>query len=372
MRKLATIRKITKIEPILGKDRVEMAYIDGWTAMVSKADNFQPGDMVVFCEEDSVFPHDEQWEFLKKYNYRIKIQRFKAENGYIYSQGLVLPLSVLSDVKKVKLGDDVTETLHITQYEPDMDIERDTKKGNKFLMKFKWYRKLMKRKNKGSGKFPSEVSKTDEERIQNYISDGFDCYVDENNVLRIRDDDEYIATEKVDGQSCTFLLRKKKFLLFFNRYEYLVCSRNLVNKDPNSSYNIVSKKYNIEKVLKSLINKKNLDWVCIQGECIGPNIQQNKYHANNYQLYVFNLIDNKHGRWDIYSMRNIIEENNINCVPIVDCFSLKGKSVEDILDISNGKSWLYDTLREGIVFRSLDGKKSFKAVSPEFLFKYSK
>lgn len=375
MRKLATIRKITKIEPILGKDRVEMAYIDGWTAMVSKADNFKPGDMVVFCEEDSVFPHDEQWEFLKKYNYRIKIQRFKSENGYIYSQGLVLPTYVLPKSSRsldIKLGLDVTELLHITQYEPEMDIERNVQKGNKFLMRFKLYRKWMKKRKKGSRGFPKEVSKTDEERIQNYMSYGFDCYTDENGELRIRDNDEYIATEKVDGQSGTFMLRLKKFLLFFHRYEYIVCSRNLVNKDPNSSYNVVSKKYGIEKVLKAILKRKNLDWVCIQGECIGPNIQQNKYRANDYELKIFNLIDNKHGRFDTFTMKSIMDEYGLKTVPIIDVMSLKDKSVDDILKMSNGKSQLYDTLREGIVFRSIDGKKSFKAVSPEFLFKYSK
>lgn len=56
MRKLATIRQITSIEPIKGKDRVELARIDGWTCMVSKADNFQSGSLCVFCEPDSVFP----------------------------------------------------------------------------------------------------------------------------------------------------------------------------------------------------------------------------------------------------------------------------------------------------------------------------
>ena len=196
MRKLATIRKITKIEPIPGKDRVEMAYIDGWTAMVSKADNFKSGDTVVFCEEDSVFPQEEQWEFLKKYNYRIKIQRFKANEGYVYSQGLVLPLHVLGNTKKVKLGDDVTEILHITQYEPEMDGERDVSKKNSFLMRFKWYRNWVKKHKKDSHGFPREVSKTDEERIQNYMSQGFDCYTDDNDELRIRDVDEYIRRVK--------------------------------------------------------------------------------------------------------------------------------------------------------------------------------
>lgn len=377
MRKLATIRKITKIEPILGKDRVEMAYIDGWTAMVSKSDNFKPGDMVIFCEEDSVFPHDEQWSFLKKYNYRIKIQRFKDGNGgYIYSQGLVLPLNVLDNKglpkKAFLLNNDVTSLLHITQYEPEMDIERDNKKDSSFLMRFKWYRKLRKKFKKQTGRFPKEISKTDEERIQNYISSGFDCYTDDNGILRIRNDDEYIATEKIDGQSGTFFLKKKRFLLFFNKYEYVVCSRNLVNKDPNSSYNIVSKKYDIEYVLKAILKRKDLDWVCIQGECIGPNIQQNKYRANDYELKIFNLIDNKHGRFDTFTMKAIMDEYGLKTVPIIDVMSLKDKSVDDILKMSNGKSKLYDTLQEGIVFRSLDGKKSFKAVSPEFLFKYSK
>ena len=67
-----------------------------------------------------------------------------------------------------------------------------------------------------------------------------------------------------------------------------------------------------------------------------------------------------------------MDEYGLKTVPIIDVMSLENKSVEDILKISNGQSQLYDTLREGIVFRSVDGKKSFKAVSPEFLFKHSK
>lgn len=373
MRKLATIRKIAKIEPILGKDRVEMAYIDGWSAMISKSDHFLPGEMVVFCEEDSVFPREERWKFLEKYNYRIKIQRFKSDNGYIYSQGLVLPLNVLPSNIKIDVGVDVTTVLNITQYEPEMDIENNKNTKNKFMMRFKIYRDWQKKHRGNSHGFPKEVSKTDEERIQNYITTGFDTYVDDNNVVRICNDDEYIATEKIDGQSGTFFMKKKKILGIFNKYEYKVCSRNMVNKNPSSSYNQVSKKYNIENVLKSIIKKKNLKWVCIQGECIGPNIQSNKYHSNDFQLYVFNLIDNKHGRLDSYLMRNIVESYGLNSVPIVDCMSLKDKSVDDILNISNGESWLCNNiLREGLVFRDLFGRKSFKAVSPEFLFKYSK
>ena len=45
-------------------------------------------------------------------------------------------------------------------------------------------------------------------------------------------------------------------------------------------------------------------------------------------------------------------------------------SVTELLDYATGKSALYDTLREGIVFRTKDGTHSFKAVSPAFLIKH--
>ena len=59
-------------------------------------------------------------------------------------------------------------------------------------------------------------------------------------------------------------------------------------------------------------------------------------------------------------------------VPIIsEAADIKGMSVAEVLEYATDKSALYDTLREGIVFRSFDGKQSFKAVSPEFLIKYN-
>ena len=45
-------------------------------------------------------------------------------------------------------------------------------------------------------------------------------------------------------------------------------------------------------------------------------------------------------------------------------------TVSEVLKYAHGKSQLGETLREGIVFRSKDGKQSFKAVDPQFLLKY--
>ena len=360
MRKLATIRIIQKIEPIVGKDRVEMATVDGWTCMVSKADGFTVGTKCIFCEPDSVFPEIKQWEFLKKYNYRIKTQKFKDGNKQtIYSQGLVLPLNVLSKVVNLEIGDDVTSQLGITQYEPTMDIEvqkTPSKHYPQWLMRFKWFRRIV-CGPKALQKFPNFVSKTDEERVQN-------CY-------QLSQSEPYwIATEKVDGQSGTFVIEKNHKLLG-PKYRYTVCSRNYVNNDPNSSYNIVFNKYNLRDVLRKLIEEYKYEWVAIQGECVGPAIQGNKYKFEAHDLYVFNLIF-PYGRVDTLLMKKVMDTYSVKCVPILnEKVSLMGKTCEEILKGANGESVLCEgQLREGIVYRSLDGKKSFKAVSPAFLVKY--
>lgn len=366
MRNLATIRKITSIEPIKGKDRVELAHVDGWTCMVSKADNFKKGDLCIFCETDSVFPKKEEWAFLEKYNYRIKTQRYKdSDDNYIYSQGLALPLSVLPKSLKVINGLDVTDILGITKYEPQPPDEPciESKRKKRFLerlpfMRYAWYRKLIGFKRKDNS-FPSFVSKTDEERIQN-------C----PNI--IEKPTSWAATEKIDGQSGTFaVVRHRRFI--FNKYEFIVCSRNLRRPYPDdSSYWQMARKYNIKnKLVKYIKSHGGLEWVVIQGECVGPKIQGNKYHLKENDLYVFNFITSNVGRFSSYHAQAIIEDNfKMKFVPLLGIYSLKERSVEEILKIANGKSKLYDTLREGIVFRSAGGEMSFKAVSPEFLVKY--
>ena len=55
MRKLASIQKIIKIEPIPGADRIEKATILGWECVVQKG-QFKPGDHCIYFEIDSIVP----------------------------------------------------------------------------------------------------------------------------------------------------------------------------------------------------------------------------------------------------------------------------------------------------------------------------
>ncbi len=85
----ATIQKIIGKEPIPAADRIEIVKVLGWKCIVSKSDNFQIGDVVIFIEVDSVVPEKPEFEFLRKHNFRVKTMKLKG----IVSSGLVLPLS---------------------------------------------------------------------------------------------------------------------------------------------------------------------------------------------------------------------------------------------------------------------------------------
>lgn len=356
-RVLAHIEEINSIIPIEGKDRIVLATVLGWTVIVQK--DFNVGDKVVFAEIDSVFPEKPEFEFLRSKKFRIKTMKMAG----VISQGIVFPLSILPE-GEYNIGDDVTDILGITQYEPTMDKEEtDTestkapaKKYPEFLMRMAWFRKLVLPKKQAKG-FPSFISKTDETRIQNapfYLN--MDC--------------KWIATEKVDGQSGSFTLQRVKGKHFWNKdtYDFAVCSRNLRKwKKDTSSFWSVAEKYNIENVLYKLIGDN--EWIAIQGECVASNVQGNKYHVIEPDLYVFNLIYPS-GRVGSIEAKKIVNDLGLKFVPILsEDAHIQGMTVPKVLEYATGKSQLYDTLREGIVFRSEDGKQSFKAVSPEFLLK---
>ena len=358
MRKLASIQTITDIVPIEGRDRIVLATVEGWHVIVTT--DFHIGDRVVFCEIDSVMPEKPEFEFLRPKKFHIKTMRMAG----VTSQGICFPLDILPEKYRCcDIGEDVTEIIGVTQYEPTMDKEKDdyagykqkhAKKYPQFLMRFAWFRKLVLHKPRKGG-FPSFIKKTDEERVQNMP-------------WIVNDKRPWVATEKVDGQSGTWALVRHKGL-FRDKFEYIVCSRNLRLVHPdNSSYWKISEKYQIENALKNMIG--NNEWVAIQGECVGPKIQRNKYGLSDYDMYVFNLIY-PNGRINSLKAKSICENKGFNFVPIIATGYILPDTVDEILAYADGQSVLADTMREGIVFRSMDGKQSFKAVSSEFLLHWS-
>ena len=64
MRKLASIQKIIALEAIDGADAILKATVLGWQLVVKKG-AFKEGDLVVYCEIDSLMPAKPEFEFLR-------------------------------------------------------------------------------------------------------------------------------------------------------------------------------------------------------------------------------------------------------------------------------------------------------------------
>lgn len=358
VRKLASIQVITDLKPIEGKDRIVLATVLGWSVIVKK-DEFNIGDKCIYIEIDSLLPEKPEFEFLRNKKFRIKTMKL----GNTYSQGIVFPLSILPQNKTYQIGDDVTDILGIKKYDPQAEEElklnkttKEIKKYPQFLMRWSWFRKLVlpsKRQQRG---FPMQISKTDEVRIQTIPE-----------VLKNKE--PTIVTEKIDGQSLSALLVKNKTWYGKTKYEFILCSRNLRlwTKD-NSNYWQMAEKYNLEKTLKNMIGDN--EWVAIQGECYGASIQSNLYKMNNKELRVFNVIYPS-GRLGSIEAKEICDKNNLLFVPILDVNYILPDTVDEMLKYATAKSTINpNVLREGVVIRSMDGKYSFKAVSPEYLIKH--
>ena len=92
MRKLASIKTVGQIIPIEGRDKIELAIIDGWSVIVKK-DEFSVGSQCVYVEIDSILPEKEEFEFLRSKQFRIKTMKMAG----VVSSGIAFPLSIFSN-----------------------------------------------------------------------------------------------------------------------------------------------------------------------------------------------------------------------------------------------------------------------------------
>ena len=221
----------------------------------------------------------------------------------------------------------------------------------KFL-RYEWFRKLFGKSKREKRAFPNWIVKTNEERIQNKTT-MFE--------IEKRKGTEFTVTEKLDGQSATYFLRKTRW----KKYEFGVCSRNIrLYKPDTSSYWKIAKKLDIEHVLRELIG--NNSSVILQGEIVGPGIQGNKYKLDDLNFFAFNLIFPDR-RVNTLNMPFYLSVHDISTVPILKDRTLLKDSIAEMVDSARDMSELLDTQkREGVVWRNLDRTISFKVINPDF------
>lgn len=269
--KLATIETISEIRPHSNADRLELAKVLGWQAVVKKGE-FKAGDRVCFVVIDTILPRTPWSGFLvdpKKPDAPIRLRTVKLRGEY--SQGLVLPLSVLPEhVRSWQNGADIGGELGIKKYEKELPLALSG------VVK---------------GSFPQHiVSKTDED---NGLSNP-------SLVEYVLDYDHLTITQKLDGSSCTVII--------INGQISEVCSRNLslVESDANAFW-VAAKK----------IDTRNVADIIIQAELMGPGVQGNQLGLTSPELFVFNM--GTGGGWLSYmEMCSLCKHMNLSVVPIIE------------------------------------------------------
>eukprot|EP01064_Diplonema_japonicum_P037771 TRINITY_DN8964_c0_g4_i1.p1 TRINITY_DN8964_c0_g4~~TRINITY_DN8964_c0_g4_i1.p1 ORF type:complete len:365 (+),score=50.76 TRINITY_DN8964_c0_g4_i1:51-1097(+) len=330
---LGTVDVIRELREHPGADRLELAEVRGWQVIVGKGE-YKQGDRVVYLEVDSIIPEKllegrKEHEIMKNKRFRVKTIKLRGE----ISQGLILPCELLPD-PNVEIGTDVTTTLGLAKYEPPMTDNT----------KFPGTRQL--------GDFPKEVPKTDLKRVQNIVD-----------LVPKLEGRIFTVSEKIDGASMTVLIADGVFK---------VCSKN-THTSAESKYGLTAENLKIEEKMRSA----KIEHLALQGELVGPTVSGNRYRLKDLTIRffaVYHTVDKTY----LPTLRAIelVESLGLNWVPVLKpSFSMPLCTYTDLVSMADGKSTLSSNLREGLVFvadpQDGRGRVSFKAISNEYLLKYS-
>jgi len=354
MRKLATIRQVKEILPIADADAIVLVKIDGWNCVALK-DEFSIGDRCVYFEIDSFIPLCPQVEHIRARAYKrmgekegVRIKTIKLRG--VISQGLALPLSKFPnavDAYNNTAHDsqdgyfDVSDILGVEKYEIPVPASLN---GQIF------------------GNFPTCIKKTDQERCQNL---GADIFVKNQ-------DSRYEVTMKLDGTS---------FTAFYVNGDSGVCGRNWqLQINEENQHNSLIRMY-VDSDLQQVLSKFDRNFA-LQGELMGPAIQKNREGLSAHKLFIFDIYDIDRGCYltpvDRHSVMTELwhlglKKNMVQHVPVLHADTTLGSlgihTVDELLRFAEGVS-INHPVREGLVFKRVDGAFSFKAISNIFLLKF--
>ncbi len=344
MRKLASIQRIWKIEPIEGADRIELAHVLGWQCIVNKG-QFRPMDIGIYFEIDSFLPVRPEFEFLRSSSYkktdimgegfRLRTMRFRGQ----ISQGLLLPISRFPEIPAdAAVGDHVAELLGVRKWE----IEERATTGGTVI-----------------GNLPYDIPHTDETRVQ-----------EAPELIQAFAGLEYYISTKMDGSSHSLGIDENGFHVTGHNYEY--------KDDGSSSFYEFIKARGYQEKMQECVRKMGLRSLTIQGEFCAPGIQQNRLRLKKPEWYVFTVREDGK-RLGLNCMLSICEALNMTPVPIEEVdmdLPSRYPTVESLLARADG-DYPNGGKKEGIVVRPtepvfcplISASLSMKIVSNKYLLK---
>ena len=396
-KRLAYTVKIKDVKPIEGADKIELAQVMDYTVVVKK-NEFQPGDIAMYIEVDSILPDGldpvlkQKYEDIKngkelseatkdeikaalaavqeqsRYPYfeflrdkKFKIKSMKLSKFGVISQGILFRLDTVGITEKLDVDVDLTNRFNVTEIVQDAEeaglVQEPRNKFFKFLMRYKWFRKL-----KLGAKFICDwkaewPGKSDEENVQKVFSKMKAQYGDK----------EWVATEKLEGQNITVYSYTTRGW-FGKKKKIGVCSRtrNLPEKGFGAPFWNTVKRLRYDEKIKNIPG----EWFC-RGEHIGPGIQGNIYNLPRTEIRFFDFYQKKDGKFVKLSFEESIEFSkkwDLPFVPVLDEHYVLPETAQEMLEQSDKNTVFGNNLshkREGFVLRLRDDYKvSFKVKNP--------
>lgn len=403
-KRLAYTVKIKDVKPIEGADKIELAQVMDYTVVVKK-NEFQPGDIAMYIEVDSVLPDGldpvlkQKYEDIKngkelpeatkdemkaalaavqeqsRYPYfeflrdkKFKIKSMKLSKFGVISQGILFRLDTVGITEKLDVDVDLTNRFNVTEIVQDAEeaglVQESRSKFFKFLMRYKWFRAL-----KLGAKFICDwkaewPGKSDEENVQKVFTKMKTLYPKK----------EWIATEKLEGQNITIYSYMSesifgKFLPgLFGKKKIGVCSRtrNLPEKGFGAPFWNTVKRLRYDEKIKKIPG----EWFC-RGEHIGPGIQGNIYNLPRTEIRFFDFYQKKDGKFVKLNFEESIEFSkkwDLPFVPVLDEHYVLPETAQEMLEQSDKNTVFGNNLshkREGFVLRLRDDYNvSFKVKNP--------
>lgn len=309
---VAVVGRVTEIRPIEGADFIQAATVvcgkaGKWSGVIGK-DIAVGQDVTVFLQ-DALLPANERWAFMEKHKWRVRMARFKG----VPSECLIIP----GTPDGTGIGDDIAEFLGVTKYEKPIPVGMQ----GDFV-----------------GPFPGHIPKTDEPNFQTVPE-----------LVARMAGEEWYATEKADGTSCT---------AFVDDTGLRVCSRNWELKEfsangTTNAYWKMARKYGMGRLPQG---------VALQFEVVGPGIQGNPMGLKAVEAHAFTLRDTVNHRYLPWS--ELMKQTDTLDMPFARFIengqhSMSDDELRKLAEIKyqSGKHG------EGIVIRAMDSSWSFKVIN---------
>jgi RNA ligase (TIGR02306 family) len=364
------IVKIEDVKPHPDADRLDVVTFEdySWSCVTARG-TMSIGDLAVYFETDSVLPQS-------LIDLAFKDSKIKPDNGRIraikirgvFSEGLLLPLSIDEKLAKLSKNADTDSILGVTKYEPPEIVAGPQKSSSS--------KKVRKSLKSRVDKLPRYIDTVRIEKVKTLFSD-----------------DELVhVTAKLHGTSVRYgwgkITLKNPILNFLRNilvmlglidaYKFVYGSRN-VDFPSDQLYKQVADSENLEEILP-----KNYT---LFGEIVGFSKGGKPIQGNGYtygcskgkcDFYAYALmIDGKYQDYDVFC--EFCDDECIARVPLLMCAQW-GNVNKVIKDIRDGKNCLTDIekdipCREGVVVGSVKEqhhsatgqRKVVKMINPNYL-----